>query len=241
MNRLKTQDIKNIQREISLIKTQKIPAMDDKIKVLNNKLTVIQNKINFNKEKLKEYNNSINKLYKQSQGSSSTDTMIFSIQMVNYQNLILNTQNKIEDLMLEQNMIRMETIPNLNNEKENLKNVTIYNLNKKIENIKNIDIVNLENQKENIKSDTIKKLEEKINITLNDKKISLENKIKDLEYQISSSNIKNSTLVGEYIVYDHPIQPKKKLIVVVAFVSGFILSIFLVFFIEFIKGIKREE
>lgn len=35
-------------------------------------------------------------------------------------------------------------------------------------------------------------------------------------------------------------QPKKKLIVVVAFVTGLILSIFLVFFIDFIKSLKEE-
>ncbi|MDY0116184.1 MAG: Wzz/FepE/Etk N-terminal domain-containing protein [Sulfurimonadaceae bacterium] len=36
-------------------------------------------------------------------------------------------------------------------------------------------------------------------------------------------------------------QPKKKLIVVVTFVTGFILSIFLVFFMQFIRGFKEEE
>jgi len=34
---------------------------------------------------------------------------------------------------------------------------------------------------------------------------------------------------------------KKKLIIIVAFITGFILSIFLVFFIEFIKNFKNEE
>jgi uncharacterized protein involved in exopolysaccharide biosynthesis len=48
-------------------------------------------------------------------------------------------------------------------------------------------------------------------------------------------------VVGEYIAKDYPIKPKKRLIVTVAFVTGFILSIFLVFFIEFIKGFKEEE
>ncbi|MDX4058256.1 Wzz/FepE/Etk N-terminal domain-containing protein [Aliarcobacter skirrowii] len=42
--------------------------------------------------------------------------------------------------------------------------------------------------------------------------------------------------IGEIKISDTPInQPKKKLIVAVAFVTGFILSIFLVFFLKFIK------
>jgi uncharacterized protein involved in exopolysaccharide biosynthesis len=41
---------------------------------------------------------------------------------------------------------------------------------------------------------------------------------------------------GGVSILDTPInQPKKKLIVAVAFVTGFILSIFLVFFLKFIK------
>jgi len=54
-------------------------------------------------------------------------------------------------------------------------------------------------------------------------------------------NYKNSQIVGSIITNDYPIKPKKKLIVVVAFVTGFILSIFIVFFLEFIKGIKEED
>ncbi|RXK03755.1 hypothetical protein CRV02_00755 [Arcobacter sp. CECT 8989] len=48
--------------------------------------------------------------------------------------------------------------------------------------------------------------------------------------------------VDEIKVSNEPInKPKKKLVVSVTFVSAFIISIFLVFFIEFIKGIKKEN
>ena len=40
---------------------------------------------------------------------------------------------------------------------------------------------------------------------------------------------------------DFPTKPKKILIVAVAFVTGFIISIFLVFFIQFIQGIRKES
>ncbi|RXJ94933.1 hypothetical protein CRU94_07300 [Arcobacter sp. AHV-9/2010] len=48
-------------------------------------------------------------------------------------------------------------------------------------------------------------------------------------------NYKNTQIVGEIITNDFPVKPKKKLIVAVAFVSGFIISIFLVFLLNFIK------
>lgn len=47
--------------------------------------------------------------------------------------------------------------------------------------------------------------------------------------------------IGEVSIGNNPInKPKKKLIVVVAFITGFIFSIFLVFFLEFIRGFKKE-
>ena len=62
-----------------------------------------------------------------------------------------------------------------------------------------------------------------------------------LESMLLSHNYKNSEVVGKIITNDYPIKPKKKLIVVVAFVTGFILSIFLVFFLEFIRSMKEES
>ena len=54
-------------------------------------------------------------------------------------------------------------------------------------------------------------------------------------------NYKNSEVIGEILTNDYPIKPKKKLIVIVAFVTGLILSIFLVFFLEFINGNKEDK
>ena len=54
-------------------------------------------------------------------------------------------------------------------------------------------------------------------------------------------NYKNTKVVGRIIINNNPIKPNKKLIVTVAFVTGLILSIFIVFFLEFIRGFKEEE
>lgn len=52
----------------------------------------------------------------------------------------------------------------------------------------------------------------------------------------------NTKKVGDIIINNSPInKPKKKLTVTVSFITGFILSIFLVFFIEFIRNFKNKE
>lgn len=70
---------------------------------------------------------------------------------------------------------------------------------------------------------------------------SLEEQKQILERIISNKEYTYTSIVANIITNDHPVKPKKKLIIAVAFVSGFILSIFLVFFIEFAKGFKEEE
>ncbi|MCT7557678.1 GNVR domain-containing protein [Aliarcobacter butzleri] len=118
------------------------------------------------------------------------------MEILNYQSLILNLQNQIENLNKEKQNILVDKIPNIKRELE-------YNIKNELEDI--LNRIELE-------------------------KLKLTNKI-----------AKNSEFVGSILVNEHPIKPKKSLIVVVSFVTGFILSIFLVFFIEFIRTLKKEE
>ena len=83
----------------------------------------------------------------------------------------------------------------------------------------------LESKKDELLTTTLYKLEESKQIA---------------ESLLLSHNYKNTQIVGEIMTNDFPTKPKKSLIVAVAFVTGFIISIFLVFFIQFIQGIRKE-
>ena len=194
--------IPNLKTKIELIKKQKIPEIRKKIEFYKNfKIKEIDEKIALYKNKLKKYNQAINRLYKQFNKADDTKIMIASIQMINYQNLILNLENQIKDLILKKNKILIETIPSLLNKEETIK------------------LVNIKNIKDQI-------LQEKNKIR------KLNDKITTLKFNISPANVKNSEVVGGYIVKDFPVKPKKKLIVMITFITSFILSIFLIFIIE---------
>jgi len=124
----------------------------------------------------------------------------------------------------------LETLTILQKERDNkYKTIT-----KQIENnIKNVDNFN-KNNLSAIDMIELLRIKEKIDtMTLE------QNNIKNL---LAPHNYKNTQVIGEIITNDYPVKPKKKLIVVVAFVTGFILSIFLVFFLEFIgKNEDKEE
>ena len=101
-------------------------------------------------------------------------------------------------------------------------------------------------QQKNIQ-DIISQLENRIDSLIKEKnsiflKIdNLDQKIQDIKDSIKPYNLKNTQIVGEILINEYPTKPKKKLIIIVAFITSFILAIFLVFFNEFIKSFKEEE
>jgi capsular polysaccharide biosynthesis protein len=95
--------------------------------------------------------------------------------------------------------------------------------------------IDLQNKKLNVSNETIRKFEDRINIELQTKITQLNEKIDTLNFKKSEQNLSNSKLIGDYIVNDYPVKPKKSLTIAVSFVTGFILSIFLVFILNFFR------
>lgn len=60
-------------------------------------------------------------------------------------------------------------------------------------------------------------------------------------YSEKNTKIKMTKIIGEITVGEGPIKPKKKLIIIVAFVMGLMISIFLAFFLEFIRAVKQPS
>ena len=158
-------DILNTKREINFIQE---------------KMKSIYEKILLNTDSLNNYIKEVNKLNKTLESDKSSSSLVLSIQLLNYQNLIANTQNEIKDLELQ--IIELKT--------------------------------------------RTSQLNEKIEI---------------LSFKRSEQNLSNMRLLGEYILNNNPIKPKKTLTITVSFISGFIVSIFLVFLLNFIKNSRKES
>jgi uncharacterized protein involved in exopolysaccharide biosynthesis len=101
--------------------------------------------------------------------------------------------------------------------------VQMVNYQNLIENAQNVlKISSLEI--EQILKDTIPKLQQKKEV---------------IKFKTSEQNLTNTRLVGNYVTSEYPAKPKKVLIIVVAFVTGFILSIFAVFFMQFVSSVRK--
>lgn len=86
----------------------------------------------------------------------------------------------------------------------------------------------------------ISRTQTELNIAAN-KVYSLKNQKNDIEFSLTPQKLQKTALIGNVAVLEKPIKPKKILIVLVAFISGLMLSIFLAFFLEFIGNMRKEE
>ena len=226
INILKEQEIFKINREIENLKNQNLKTANNEIDFLKNeKLKKLNEKISFYRNNLEKFDKEINELNKTiSINQDKTALLVLSTQLINYQNLILNTQNQINELELQVQQIIKETLPKLEINKEN---------------IFLVQIKDLEMKKQNVSNDTIKKLEDKINIELKTKISQLEEKKNTTKFKLSEDNLSNAKLVGNYVMSDNPAKPKKMLIIAVSFITGFILSIFIAFILNFINNSRK--
>ena len=69
----------------------------------------------------------------------------------------------------------------------------------------------------------------------------LRDTLNDIQLSISPLKIHKTIIIGSIEELDKPVKPKKTLIVVVAFITGLMLSIFLAFFLEFIQSERKES
>ena len=201
----------NLEKNIVKIKDQQIPRVEQEIYLLKN---VELKSIN----KKIEFNQQKLKEYQNDaikisnqKSSDNSQNMLMAIQLLNTQNSILNLQNSIENSIKEK------------------------------ESLVNLKLKDLEKERENILNDNLKNAEVELNINFEKRLEELKNSLVLEKLKLANDRVKNSDIVGEIMTNDFPVKPKKSLLIAVAFVTGFILSIFLVFFIQFFQGMRKES
>jgi LPS O-antigen subunit length determinant protein (WzzB/FepE family) len=175
------------------------------------------------------------KLLKDVKEKNDLEVKNIDLMILNIQNdKIVNINKKIE--LYDQNIINLEE--QMKSVIETLKNMN--SLDYSVTALKLMEKRDISNEIITNKSnlyDLIERKENLINIDLN--KLSERKKL--LETLSLPHNFKNTEVVGNILTDDNPIKPKKALIIIVAFVTGFILSIFLVFFMQFVNSMKKER
>ena len=149
-------------------------------------------------------------------------------------------ENKEKLNQYQENINQISKRRSTNDTQNMLSAMEILNNQNLILNLQN-QIVNLNNEKQNILSEKIPKLNRQLQYDIKNSIDDLNDKINIEKLKLTNNYSKNSEIVGNIQVDDNPIKPKKALIIVVAFVTGFILAIFVVFIMQFVSSMRKEK
>lgn len=241
INFLQNNQIKSIEQQIEYIKNFQIPSIDKKIHYIQNTsipaakrdlesidniiLVEIDKNINLNRKKLEKYEAQLQTLPSMRK-SAKVETIVLE-QMIE-QNLYTQISNS------EQQIISLES------RKEALISQTKPSLQDKIDRLTSIDIGNLETEKDVILTNKIPALERELaNLKVGELEKLLDEK-SILELSLKPYNYQNTQIVSDIITSDKPAKPKKILILGVAVIAGFLLSIFFVLIYDAIKNHKTK-
>ncbi len=160
-----------------------------------------------------------------------------NVDLVSIENRLKFNQEKL--LQYQENINEISKRRSSNDTQNMLSAMEILNYQNLILNLQN-QIENLNKEKQNIISEKIPTLKRNLEFDIKNKLDSLNDKIELEKLKLVNNIAKNSEIVGDLQIKDNPVKPKKSLIVVVAFVTGFIMSIFLVFFMQFISNLRKD-
>jgi len=210
----KTIELNRLKKELELVKNIDLKKINEKIYLIKEaKIPALLKKIEESKKTIEEKDHYIADLKREMSQTSQKDPALAAIASMQISRL----QNDISRLSMK-----------------------IIDYESDIKKFKNIDIPDLEKSKKRIieeiipaKKAAIKKME---SMTIPN----LESKIDELKVSMKPPYLVPTKTIGRIFTFDHPVKPKKKLILVVSLITGLILGVFLAFFLEFIQGIKEE-
>jgi len=230
MKIVKNIDIKKIDERIKIVKNIDMKKINERIKFSKKvELPAILKKISILKNQLKDKKENLNQLsysFKKIKDKNPALAAITALRINAVQNDIKNLKQQIIDYNLQIKRILEETLPNLEKQKQKILEETLPDLEKqKIQILK---------KQIPLKEAAIKQL---LNVTVPH----LKDQIKYIQLTMQPPYLTMTKIVGKIYTHDYPVKPKKKLILVIALITGLILGIFLVFFIEFIQNAKERE
>ena len=220
---------------ISLLKLQ-LDKLENRLITLENSIKEIKNKISNNREELKVVNKQLSDTNKfLTKTETITDESLKKLKSINPDKELINlltTENEFynpqySNLIDRKNYINQD-LSVLKNKLKNY-NSEITELNNNIVKLKN-DINNL-GKEEDIIVNNLENSKEKYKISLK--------KYNEIRQSLIEKDY-NIELISKANINENPISPNKKLNLAIAGVLGLMLSIFIVFFKEFIKNADFE-
>ncbi|UCZ56545.1 hypothetical protein LGV61_12565 [Desulfurispirillum indicum] len=220
------QELDALDREIAHIEDRRLKALDERLEFAQNiDRPRIDQRIARFREEVAQYERQLGHAISNAQTTKEQDAALSALTLMEIRNLeekLTDRRLRLIDEQRRLDELQRTTIPDLQREREKLVDIDLRNLKEKR------DMVRDESQRERQKI-----VEMDLQSLLDQRTL--------LAATIAPHNYSNTRMVGDIISRDTPVAPKKRLIVMVAFVAGFMGSLFLVFILEFAKSFRNGK
>ncbi len=204
----KTIDIKKIDDRITFLKKREVPILAKKIAECENE---IEKKIDAVEKMRLELDRLIQK--------DAAMATLTAMQVANLQNDISSLRVRIIDFQAKIKKIEEETIRN--------------DLEKRKTRILEKTIPDLEAEKRKLLEERVPRKKAEIKKLLNDTIPEMETQIEQIRTEMKPPYLTRAEVIGGIRTHDHPVKPRKKLVVALAGILGLMLGVFLAFSREF--------
>ncbi len=205
----KTVILPQLKQDLEILKTVGLKKIDVKIKLIKSvSISALKNKIKQNEVEISKKITIIKSMRKESLHlikENPNIAIMISMQITNLENNIVGLKTKIIGLESKISILKKETIPNLAAEKRKLLEITIPAKEAEIDKMTSMTLPRIQMQ------------------------------IKNTKMTMKEPYLVMTHIVNKIYTHNKPIKPKKRLIFVVALITGLILGIFLAFFLEFLE------
>lgn len=208
-------ELKRLYKELELARSIDLKKVKDKIALIEKtKIPTIEKKIEDIDKEIKEKKQTISQLQKSIRDTAGKDPALAAMsamQMGSLQNDVARLLQKRLDLLASIREYRQLMIPDLEAEQKRILEKVIP-----------------------AKEAAIKKLESMIIPKL-------QSKIDELKVSMKPPYLTPTKVIGGIKTHDHPIKPKKKLVLIVSLITGLMLGVFLALFREFLNKAPEER
>ncbi|PSM52054.1 putative chain length determinant protein, Wzz family [Campylobacter blaseri] len=224
---IKNMTIPRLDRQIEYFEKTIIPATQRNIdKVDKILLPSIEIKIENLNNDTQEYNKDLEVIKKNEKNISRDDRMFLLSQKTYIYSQISSNKKSLIALEEQKNILISQTKPALEDKLDKLINIDLVNLEENKDKILNTDLIALERELNNLKTIELNKLLDQRSI---------------IELALKSYSYKNTSIVSDIVISKNPEKPKKKLIIAISLITGFMFSIFVVLIYDSINKYKLQN
>ena len=209
---IKSTQIPRIDRQITYMKDATIPAARREISAIDDiSIPSVRKNIELNTQRLKKYETELEKLRANKNIGASENIILRQMMEQGLYNQISNLEQSITSLEQQKEVLLTQTKPNAQDRLNKLTSVELENMQAEKDTIVNDKLPSLQRELVNLQTEELNKLLDQRSL---------------VELALKPYNYQNTQIVSDIVISNNPVKPKKMIIIVIAFLSSLMLSVF---------------